>query len=126
MKKIIVVVVMILIFIVCLSGCIDSNKSSETDEDRVIGTWYISEVIDENIKNITYIFSPDKSYEVIVTYKSNNESFKGIWKIEGKTLIVTFEGEETLIGNYQFSNNDKTLTITDITTKLDTVLTKQE
>ena len=125
MKKFIVVIIMILIFIVSITGCINSNKSSVTDEDRVIGTWFVSEVTEENIKNIAYIFLPDKSYEVIVTYKDNNESFKGTWKIEGETIVVTF-GLETLIGTYQFSNNDKTLTITDTTTKLDTVLIKQE
>jgi hypothetical protein len=45
--------------------------------------------------------------------------------MEDNTLVVTI-GEETLTGNYKFSNNDKTLTITDTISKLNTVLTKQE
>jgi hypothetical protein len=125
MKKIIVFVIMILILIVGLSGCNESNKSSNTDEVRIIGSWFISELIDGKTNTITYIFLPDKTYKVIGSYDGLTENFSGIWKIEDNKLIVTIEGR-TLTGDYQFSNNDKTLTITDTFTYEETVLTKQE
>ena len=96
-----------------------------SSEEKLIGTWYISEVYEVSTRTVTYIFSSDKSYEVIITYQDNKESFNGTWKIVDNQLIVTIQAE-TLTGNYQFSNNDKTLTITDTISKISTVLTKQE
>ncbi len=125
MKKFIVVVIMILIFIVSLSGCIESNKSSKTDEDRIIGSWFISELVDGKTNTVTYIFLPDKTYKVIGSFDGLTENFTGTWKIEDNKLIVTIEGR-TLTGDYQFSNNDNTLTITDTFSYEETVLTKQE
>jgi len=125
MKNVLAVGIMLLLLVVSLSGCNESNNSIKSDEDRVTGTWIVSEFYEGSTRTVTYIFSSDKSYEVIVTYKDLKESFNGTWKIVDNQLIVTIQAE-TLTGNYQFSNKDKTLTITDTISKISTVLTKQE
>jgi len=125
MKNIIVVGIILLLLVVSLSGCNEPDNSFKSDEDRVIGTWFISEFYENSTRTVTYIFSPDKSYEVIGTFNNHTESFNGTWKIEDNYLVVTIEGE-TLTGNYQFSNNYKTLTITDTVSNYSTVLTKKE
>ena len=128
MKKHLIIGIAFLLICVVLSGCNEqqtTTNSEKSDEDRITGTWFISELFENNTRTITYIFSPDTTYKVIGTYKNYTESFNGTWKIENNKLIVTIEGR-TLIGDYQFSNNDKTLTITDTETNTSTVLTKQE
>jgi hypothetical protein len=94
-------------------------------EEKLVGTWYFSEEVLNITRTLTYIFSPDKKYEIIHEYQNISESFIGTWKIEEDKLIVTIEGK-TITGDYKFSNNNKTLTITDTDSKLTTVLTKQE
>jgi hypothetical protein len=123
-KHIILIGITILLLSVGLSGCNESNSSFKSDEDRIIGTWSISELYEGSTRTITYIFLPDKTYEVIGTYKEVMDSYNGTWKILDNKLVVTIEGR-TQTGNYKFSNNDKTLTITDNDSNTTTVLTKQ-
>jgi hypothetical protein len=125
MKNIIAVGIMLLLLIVSLCGCIVSNNSFKSDEDRITGTWFISEEFEGDTRTVTYIFSSNKSYEVILTYKDEKESFNGTWEIIDNYLVVTIEGE-TLTGKYQFTNNDKTLSITDTESNNITTLTKLE
>ena len=94
-------------------------------EEKIVGTWYISEVVENSSRTLTYIFSPDNKYEIKLEYQDVMESFNGTWKIEDNKLNVTIEGE-TITGDIIFSNKNKTLTITDIDSKVSTVLTKQE
>ena len=117
----------ILVFVM-LSGCNESNESNEkitTEEARIIGTWFITDQDASGTMTITYIFGADKTYEVIGTYNDETEKFIGSWDIVDNKLVVTIEGESQT-GYYEFSNNDKKLTITDIETNASTVLTKQE
>ena len=67
----------------------------------------------------------NNTYIVNSTYLDDILSFNGTWKIVDNKLVVTIEGR-TQTGNYKFSNNDKTLTITDTMSNTTTVLTKQE
>jgi hypothetical protein len=124
-KHLITLGIAVLLICVGLSGCNESNNSFKSDEDRIIGTWVISEIYEGSTRTVTYIFSSDKTYEVIGTYKEGTESSNGTWKILDYKLVVTIEGR-TQTGNYKFSNNDKTLTITDNMSNTTTVLTKQE
>ena len=124
-KHLITLGIAVLLICIGLSGCNESNNSYKPDEERIIGTWIISEPYEGSTRTITYIFLPDKTYEVIGTYKEDTESYNGTWKILDYELVVTIEGQ-TQTGNYNFSNNDKTLTITDNMSNTTTVLTKQE
>jgi hypothetical protein len=124
-KHLITLGIAVLLICVGLSGCNESNNSFKSDEDRIIGTWVISEIYEGSTRTVTYIFSSDKTYEVIGTYKEGTESSNGTWEILDYKLVVTIEGR-TQTGNYKFSNNDKTLTITDNMSNTTTVLTKQE
>jgi hypothetical protein len=62
MKNIIAVGIILLLLVVSLSGCNEYNNSFKSDEDRVIGTWFISELFEGSTRTVTYIFSSDKSY----------------------------------------------------------------
>jgi len=123
-KQFVIIGIAVLLICVGLSGCNESNNSFKSDEDRIIGTWVISDLYEGSTRTITYIFSSDKTYEVIGTYKDYTESYNGSWKISDYKLVVTIEGR-TQTGYYKFSNNDKTLTITDTMSNTTTILTKQ-
>jgi hypothetical protein len=119
-------VISILLVVVILSGCNAPNeKKIITNEDRIIGTWFISKQDAGGTMNITYIFGADKTYEVFGTYNDETENFKGNWEIVDNKLVVTIEGESQT-AFYEFSNNDKTLTITVLEGDSSIVLTKQE
>ena len=125
MNKSLIIFGVAVLLVVVLSGCNESNSSFKSDEDRITGTWVISELYEGSTRTVTYIFLSDKTYEVIGIYKDDTESYNGTWKIVDNKLVVTIEGQ-TQTGNYKFSNNDKILTITDTMSNTTTVLTKQE
>ena len=96
----------------------------KSDEEKIIGTWVITELFEGNTITITYIFLVNNTYIVKSNYLDNISIFNGTWKIVDNKLVVTIEGR-TQTGNYKFSDNDKTLTITDIMSNTTKVLTKQ-
>ena len=123
-KNCIITIISILIISVILSGCNESNNNFKSDEDRIIGTWIISEDYEGAPITITYIFNTDKTYQVIGKSEEITESYNGSWQISDDKLIVTIEGR-TQTGDYQFSNDDKTLTITDDSSNTTNILHKQ-
>ena len=123
-KNLIIFGIAVLLVCITLSGCNESNNSFKSDEDKITGTWVITDVYENSTLTITYSFLANNTYIVTRTYLDDILNFNGIWRIVDNKLVVTIEGE-TQTGNYKFSNNDKTLTITDNMSNTTTVLTKQ-
>ena len=82
-----ILVLSILLVVVVLSGCNESNNSDKSDEDRITGTWIVSEPYEDGPSSIIYIFLSDKTFEVIATFEGYNDSFNGNWKIVDNKLV---------------------------------------
>ena len=92
------------------------SKPPISDEDRLIGIWTNTSMIQDSIRTSTYIFLSDKTFEQTVSYKGKTDMATGIWEvIEPSNELVLYSEIQDLTIFYDFSNNDKTLTIRDDT-----------
>jgi uncharacterized protein (TIGR03066 family) len=111
MKKQLMIVGIIVIFLtVGLSGC--NENTSKSDEEKIIGTWTNRDLHDGSIESNSYIFYTNKTFKVIGSYESEVLNINGTWNITDNKLVMTAEGE-TKTADYKFSENNKTLTLTD-------------
>ena len=115
-KQFIIIGIATILVCVGLSGCNEVSNTSNTEKNKFIGTWHGTVPafgIDENT----------------IKFFSNNtltiNTLSGTWDIEDNKLVLTFNDGGLLEYSYLFSNNDRTLTITDIDTKVTSILTKQ-
>jgi len=105
----------ILLAVVGLSGCDELTGSTTlTEENKLVGTWLT-----------------DDYYDTLTLY-SNGKCMKftheGTWKLEnGKLVLVYAIGKNTLrqIFDYSFSNENNTLTVTNIETDYTLVYTRK-
>ena len=111
-KKISAVVVMLVLLALVFSGCNENNQ--EHDENKIKGTWVNSEFYENNTRTITYIFLPNKTFEITVSYTGDLIRTSGKWKIADNKLVldITEPTSMTITSDYQFSNNYKIFTIT--------------
>ena len=119
MKKIaILLIVLMIASIDFLSGCNEDKVAVQSDEEKLIGTWTYSINFNETTINTSYVFLSNKTLEIFFSYYINSSAIgdnirsNGTWNITDNKLIMILEGE-TVISDYSFSNNDKTLTITE-------------
>lgn len=108
MKKIaLVLIILIMVSAGFLSGC-DSLKS---DKDRFIGTWKTS-------VGVTAVLFSDGTCTIA--------GVSGTWDIkDGKLVVVLANLPTQSTFTYFFSDDDKTVTLTDISTGVSTTYTKQ-
>jgi hypothetical protein len=96
-KKILIIGIIIMLISSFLSGCTDNSE-----EGRFIGTW---ETEDEAL---TLVILPDGECEFM--------HGQGTWEIKNGSLwlVIRFSsGKNTMSYTYSFSNDDKTLTLSD-------------
>jgi hypothetical protein len=121
-KKQFVIIGIILILFISICGCTDnSNKSDNTK--KFIGTWEGFSYATDVTMNVTLTFYEDK------TARQVSDDFHAhlfYFDIVSNSLHLTlqeFPDYEPIIYSYEFSNNDNSLTLTNVT--FDTlVLTK--
>jgi hypothetical protein len=104
-KLVILLIILITLIISTFSGC--------TEDNRFIGTW-------KSQFSITYVFKSDG--DLIVGGVAGN------WKIEEEKLILQTPDNSFIITvkySYSFSDNDQLLTLTDSSSGLTKILTKQ-
>ena len=110
-KRIIAICIFLIIIFVGFCGCNETKLKG--DEVKLIGIWKGEFNIEEIIATLNYTFLSDKTYLLHVTAQGETiQNNNGTWKILDNKLVMTFEGEMVTM-DYIFSNNDKTLTITD-------------
>jgi len=103
-------ITIIILTIVGLSGCEQKNNTLNNERNRFVGTWTSLSY------GLTIVFFPNGTYYI----QYNN----GTYTIEdGKLFLITTEN--TLVYNYAFSNNDKTLTLIGVVGGESLVFTKQ-
>lgn len=123
-KKLQILVVIILLLIGIFNGCIEitsrhgevnrenNGQTSTTDEKKFVGIWKseTSGILSTYYSNGTYM-AEGKSY---------------YWRLEGEHLIISsMIGGYDSIYSYSFSNDNQTLTLTNIKNQNIVVYTKQ-
>ena len=128
-KQIIIIGIIIILITVGLSGC--TNNSLDTDKNKFLGTWN-TEYTEGNVSMFivipcTYItFYPNGTFRFGLPTVLSIDI--GTWDIKDGKFIFADEASlpnQQFICSYQFSNNDRTLTITYIDEKITSILTKQ-
>lgn len=119
MKKLAILLILLMIVSAgFLSGCNEDKGTFQSDEEKLIGTWTYSINNNGTTINTSYVFLSNKKLEILFSYYINSSAIgdsirsNGTWNITDNKLIMILENE-TVISNYSFSNNDKTLTITE-------------
>jgi hypothetical protein len=93
--------ILILIFNLILTGCIDNDS----DFDKFIGSW--DTVVDDVNLSHTRTFYSNKTY--VIDY--GDTVFFGIWEINNEKLVIDYDDGTSSEYDYIFSNNDNDLTI---------------
>jgi len=110
-KHLVVIGMTLMLLAVGLSGCTEiSNPLTGNDDNRFVGTW--------------------KGGYVTIVFFSDGEGSQGSmsfeWEIKDDKLVQTmYQGEISTVYNYQFSDNDKSLTLTDVNIGIPRTYTKQ-
>ena len=102
-NKTLVIVISIILWTILFSGCNEkeiNNNITPSEEDRFIGTWKS----ERGALTITFFSDDDCSFF----------GLSGYWEIKDEKLVITtYEVEQNIIYDYSFSNDDKTLTLTE-------------
>ncbi len=90
-----------------LSGC-----NEQSDEDKLIGTWIYT--MGSETATISYTFFSDKTFIITAPnpYDGEEVTVNGTWIISGNTIVLTSHLGTKDVGEYNFSKNNETLTIT--------------
>lgn len=107
-KPLLVLVIIMMLLTLFLCGC----NEEQNELDRFVGSW--------KGDIATYIFNSNRTCII--------GTFNGTYKLEDETLIVNLD-EGPIQGpisyNYGFSNNDTTLTLTEVSLGITAVYIKQ-
>ena len=123
-KQLLIIGIIVILLTVGLSGCNEDNNTVQSDEDKIIGTWNFSGKYNNNTLNASYIFSSNKSFEVITSYIDKIYTSNGTWSITDNKLYIILEGLNKLTNYYAFSNDNTKLTLTNSSGNI-VVFTKQ-
>lgn len=120
-KQLVIFGIAVLLICIGLSGCNEDNNTFQSDEEKIIGTWIYATTLNETTVYVYYNFLANKTFEVIFSYTGDRGS--GTWNITDNKLLITLKGE-IITSDYNFSNNNKTLTIIE-SNGIKSVFTKQ-
>lgn len=120
-KQLVIFGIAVLLICIGLSGCNEDNNTFQSDEEKIIGTWIYATTLNETTVYVYYNFLSNKTFEIIFSYTGDRGS--GTWNITDNKLLITLKGE-IITSDYNFSNNNKTLTIIE-SNGIKSVFTKQ-
>jgi hypothetical protein len=114
-KKFVIITILTLLITIVISGCNETGKQKNNEEEKFIGTWVNSEIYNGSTREITYIFDSNKTGKIMVSYIGEKFNSSLEWKlVDNKLQIDVFEPTESrLINDYSFSNNNSTLDLID-------------
>ena len=127
-KQLVIVGIIVILLTVGLSGCTNDiiNNNLKTDIDKFIGSWNGTATTTQGTYNITMTFLSDKTYSAgLGIGDSIIDRGSGSWDIKDGKLITYPKDKDMSVSNFQFSNNEMSLTITNIDTGDKLFLTKQ-
>ena len=113
-KHLIVIGIVVLLLAVGLSGC--NENISQSDEDRIVGTWISTENFGDDYTLTTkIIFLSDKTFTSIM-FVTDDDIIEGggTWNIVDNKLVAHATSPEprTRVSDYSFSDNYNKLMIT--------------
>ncbi len=122
-KHLIVLGMAVLLICVGLSGCTNEDKSQDgtdasNDLAKFVGTWKSIE------RDREYTFYSNSSYLLSTTEYGGVSTSRGTYEVKDERL--TLHGLAVGPFMYSFSNNDNTLTLTDVDDGDSEVYTKQQ
>ena len=122
-KEIILIIIILFILIVGLSGCYEIGNKLDAERNKFVGTW-IREYEDVyGIHNDTMILFSDGTASLTSGLVSG---ISAEWELkDGKFTLITLNGEMTTVYNYTFSNNEQTLTTSQVGSTSSKIYTKQ-
>jgi hypothetical protein len=123
-KQILIIGILAILIIVGLSGCNEISNVFLTDEGRLIGTWN-SEDIWVNIPTVL-VFSSNGTFISKIDFFELQAISEGKWDMNDGT--ITMEIVDLILPTnytYQFSEGDRTLTLTPIDGNVSHILRKQ-
>ncbi len=128
-KQLVIIGIVVLLFCVVLSGCDQISNVFLTDEERLVGTWDSDEGIWFDAPTII-IFSPNSTFKVDVNFgiplPIDLGLSKGKWDMnDGILMMEIVDLIPPSNYTYQFSEDSRTLNITDIQSSFSYILTKQ-
>jgi len=112
-KKMLIVGMAIFLLIIGLSGC----TNTENYEEKILGKWSVGDTPEEEGVSITFDFFSNGSFclnhtEVDEYGNSTSQTVWMTYKITADNFVMIILDNEVLL-DYSFSDNDKTLTLTD-------------
>ncbi len=122
-KQLVIFGIAVLLICIGFSGCNEDNNTFQSDEEKIIGTWVFATTLNETTVYVYYIFLTNKTFEVIFSYAGEVIRENGTWNITDNKLLITLKGE-IITSDYNFSNNNKTLTIIE-SNGIKSIFTKQ-
>jgi hypothetical protein len=130
MKNKFIIIGSILLFLcACFSGCNQISEVFLKDEDRVLGAWNSDEGILMEVPIPTVIvFFANGSFEINIEIGTGDVSLKnGVWGINNGILSLEMPDDIPLTTfTYVFSNDSKTLTLTEVEGSRSFILNKQQ
>jgi uncharacterized membrane-anchored protein len=88
------------------------SENTSSDEEKIIGTWSYSSNYNNNTFSAIYIFSSNKTLDILAIYNEEPRTRKGTWSLTDNKLFMIFE-DRTIPNDYKFSDNNTKLAITD-------------
>ncbi len=105
-----------------LSGCDQISNLFLSDEGRIIGTWDTT----WGLAPVEFVFATNGTVKAIIDFVDFQITSEGTWEIsDGKLTLEVGDFIPPSKFTYQFSNNDKTLTLTTLNGATSYVLVKQ-
>jgi hypothetical protein len=110
---------LVIIGIISMLVCIGLSGCTTTDKDKFIGTW-------KSTKSENSAWTIKYSSDGTIISTNGVTTRRGTWEINDGKISLTMSDDQTPSSYYySFSDNDKTLTVTSITSGIPAVYTKQ-
>ena len=123
-KQILIIGILAILIIVGLSGCNEISNVFLTDEGRLIGTWN-SEGIWVDIPTVI-VFSSNGTFKSIIEFLEFQTISEGKWDMNDGTITMEIvDLFPSTNYTYQFSEDNKTLTLSSINGNDSYILRKQ-
>ena len=91
-KQLIIIGIIVILLTVGLSGCNENNNTVQSDEEKIIGKWIYSVSVSGNTVSVSYNFSSNKMFQIIILDNGKVYTVDGTWNITDNKLLITLEG----------------------------------
>jgi len=111
MKKIIISITILIFLLIGFTGCFESSENYNIDEEKIIGNWVNTSQYINGTTSFTYIFSSNKTFEMIITLGNDTFGNTGTWNIKDNKLNFNIEGNLINFTNFLITTKSLQLLI---------------